>query len=156
MERRQVGGGVLAGLAAAVPLIVDMSGFVLPAHAGYALLGLCFAAFVWGMWAICAPNRLWPLGPRRAKPKIISEPALKGGFTLRPDTPLAEAIRYAATGNWDGELGDLTPDGYLAALIRRLRTSPSWPPAEAFGYSIGATRTRRTKSLIRRRGSPTE
>ncbi len=48
-----------------------------------------------------------------------NQPQLKGGFTLVPDTPLAEAINFAATGSWGGEPAGGS-DRYLVDLNRAL------------------------------------
>ncbi len=46
------------------------------------------------------------------------QPSLKGGFTLKPDTPLAEAVMFAATGVWDG--GTKDSEELLVALNKAI------------------------------------
>jgi hypothetical protein len=118
MERRRVGGGLLAAAGVGLPMTIDLAGFIVPAPTGYALLAACVVGIVAGLWALFAPDRRWL--PKRRSALANSEPVLKGGFTLRPDTPLADAIKFAATGNWSGDPGGLSSDGYLVALDRAI------------------------------------
>lgn len=56
---------------------------------------------------------------RRAKGSAASvQRGIKGGYTLKADTPLAEAIHFAATGAWDAPAGD--PDRYMAEVQRAI------------------------------------
>lgn len=117
MERRRPGGGLVAVSAVALPVIVDLAGFVVPASVGYAMLAACGLAFLVGGWAMVAPDKWW-FPKKRVVAPARSEPVLKGGFTLKPDTPLGDAIKFAATGNWSEDLGGMSPEAYLVALGR--------------------------------------
>lgn len=44
---------------------------------------------------------LW-MRSREAVPPATPEPSLRGGFALKPDTPLVDALFFAATGVWGG------------------------------------------------------
>lgn len=48
-------------------------------------------------------------------------PHLKGGFYLEPDTPLVDALHWAATGNWGEEESDATSPVFLGAFAQAIR-----------------------------------
>jgi hypothetical protein len=112
VEKRRLGGGLLAFVAAAAPVVIQAMGITIPQGVGYPLLGLCAVAFFVGLALV-----LWP----QPKPKEASN--------LGDDY----SIKAKVTGGTVGQIGHnfgsverrLTPEekGLLEGIVARHRGS---------------------------------
>ncbi len=79
-----------------------------------AIIALAICAGL-GLTLTWAPYVAW----RDMKSRVPTQESLKGGFRLRADKPLAEALSFAATGDWDAR-PDIDGAEYVKALSQAI------------------------------------